>query len=121
MDDVEKAQKYLSFDFGAWVRGVWNSGYPSTNVLGRVKDEGPGASAPSGKRNYIPIKDCPQRLQCVNVAFMQMPANVRSAWFLHHVKRGDPQANAKKLGCSIATYFRWVKQGRSMIVVEIRE
>ena len=97
---VKTDADHLLWNWGRWSRGNPGLLLSSRNILGRILDEGPGAS--HEHPGEIPM---PSLVQLIENIVLAMPIDMRNAVVMKYVRRFTDRDGCKRVKCG-ATEFR---------------
>jgi len=98
--------------YGAYISGNVN-GFPGTNVLKRIQDEGEGAGIRGSKSDFLPAHGCPKRLVWVHRCFNDMPYELSRVMLVYFAapKSASYEAKARALGIGKTKMYSMVSRG----------
>jgi hypothetical protein len=86
-------------------------------TLGRIKDEGPGASI-RGHGDYIPYNEFPREVNKFHKAWLDLDYVPRTMIWLHFKKRGKVKKKAKKIGFGKTKYYKELNAALVQIAID---
>ena len=113
---MDKGLKDDCTAWGAWMRTGQPTGFARRGILGRMKEEGAGAGSAGGVRDYVPVKDCPERLSYINLAWLRnMDDEQRAVFFVRFVKKGGKVQKASSLGMGTTRFYLILDSAMGML------
>ena len=105
-----KRADHLLRQWGNWSRkGGRHTGYPSRSVIGRIMDEGPGASQPTGD---IPM---PNLVKLTEEIVLQLPRELQIAVELKYVDRMSDKRACMNMACGHSMYRQKLWSGIAFV------